>query len=293
MDQVEETRTTLEEIVIQSRTGMDPEMAMGKMIFSLDDSPSEKQSKPSKKEKRPRTPSPPPSSSSEDEDERRRRKKKQSKRKSKSKKRRRQRTPSPSSSSSSSSSDDSSGDEAPSPPPRAATASPTYEKTTPLDEVRETTANSKRNNDDDEVIGPMPLPDSSIASKSVSYGKDLLPGEGAAIAQFVQKNMRIPRRGEVGWSGNEIEQLESAGYVMSGSRHQRMNAIRIRKENQVYSAEEKRALALINIEEKQQRENNILAEFREMLTERLTKKHGSLVVEERQDQHQASIEKDT
>ncbi|CAK4116372.1 unnamed protein product [Aphanomyces euteiches] len=272
---------------------MDPEMAMGKMIFSLDDSPSEKQSKPSKKEKRPRTPSPPPSSSSEDEDERRRRKKKQSKRKSKSKKRRRQRTPSPSSSSSSSSSDDSSGDEAPSPPPRAATASPTYEKTTPLDEVRETTANSKRNNDDDEVIGPMPLPDSSIASKSVSYGKDLLPGEGAAIAQFVQKNMRIPRRGEVGWSGNEIEQLESAGYVMSGSRHQRMNAIRIRKENQVYSAEEKRALALINIEEKQQRENNILAEFREMLTERLTKKHGSLVVEERQDQHQASIEKDT
>lgn len=29
-----------------------------------------------------------------------------------------------------------------------------------------------------------------------------------------------------------------------------MNAIRIRKENQVYSAEEKRALALINHEEK-------------------------------------------
>ena len=32
--------------------------------------------------------------------------------------------------------------------------------------------------------------------------------------------------------------------VMSGSRHRRMNAVRIRKENQVYSAEEKRALAM-------------------------------------------------
>lgn len=64
--------------------------------------------------------------------------------------------------------------------------------------------------------------------------------------------MRIPRRGEVGWSGQEIELLEDTGYVMSGSRHARMNAIRIRKENQVYSAEEKRALALIQYEEKQQ-----------------------------------------
>jgi hypothetical protein len=38
---------------------------------------------------------------------------------------------------------------------------------------------------------------------------------------------------------------------MSGSRHKRMNAIRIRKENQVYSAEETRALALLNFEERQ------------------------------------------
>ena len=45
--------------------------------------------------------------------------------------------------------------------------------------------------------------------------------------------MRIPRRGEVGWQGEEIERLEDLGYVMSGNRHKRMNAIRIRKENQV------------------------------------------------------------
>lgn len=135
--------------------------------------------------------------------------------------------------------------------------------------------------DDDEDVGPQPLANTEeSASASMDYGKALLPGEGAAIAQFVQKNMRIPRRGEVGWNGPEIENLETLGYVMSGSRHARMNAVRIRKENQVYSAEEKRALALINFEEKQQRENAIMNDFKEMLTERLTKKHGSRLVED-------------
>ena len=41
----------------------------------------------------------------------------------------------------------------------------------------------------------------------------------------------------MGLSAEEIEQYETAGYVMSGSRHQRMNAVRLRKENQIYSAE--------------------------------------------------------
>lgn len=135
--------------------------------------------------------------------------------------------------------------------------------------------------DDDDEVGPQPLMETEEnANASMDYGKALLPGEGAAIAQFVQKNMRIPRRGEVGWNGPEIENLETLGYVMSGSRHARMNAIRIRKENQVYSAEEKRALALINFEEKQQRENAIMNDFKEMLTERLTKKHGARLVED-------------
>ncbi|RLN58974.1 hypothetical protein BBJ29_001477 [Phytophthora kernoviae] len=139
-----------------------------------------------------------------------------------------------------------------------------------------------RNDDDDDAeIGPQPLAAAEdSAASSLNYGKALLPGEGAAIAQFVQKNMRIPRRGEVGWNGEEIGDLENLGYVMSGSRHKRMNAVRIRKENQVYTAEEKRALALINFEEKQQRENAIMNDFKEMLTERLTKKHGSRLVED-------------
>jgi hypothetical protein len=80
--------------------------------------------------------------------------------------------------------------------------------------------------------------------------------------------MRIPRRGEIGWSGTEIEKLENQGYVMSGSRHTRMNAVRIRKENQVYSAEEKKALAIITFEEKQQKENKVISDFRQILTQR-------------------------
>ena len=37
----------------------------------------------------------------------------------------------------------------------------------------------------------------------------------------------------------------------------------------MYSAEEKRALALITFEEKQQQENTVMGEFREMLQQRL------------------------
>jgi hypothetical protein len=103
----------------------------------------------------------------------------------------------------------------------------------------------------------------------LNYGGALLPGEGDAIAQYVQQNMRIPRRGEIGWKGDEIEGLETQGFVMSGSRHARMNAVRLRKENQVYSAEEKRALALITFEEKQQKENKVVGDFRAMLTKDL------------------------
>lgn len=104
----------------------------------------------------------------------------------------------------------------------------------------------------------------------MAYGHALMPGEGAAIAMYVQQNMRIPRRGEIGWSGDEINGLEDEGYVMSGSRHKKMNAVRIRKENQVYSAEEKRALALITFEEKQQKDNKVVGDFRVLLQEKLT-----------------------
>jgi hypothetical protein len=56
---------------------------------------------------------------------------------------------------------------------------------------------------------------------------------------------------------------------MSGSRHAKMNAVRIRKENQVYSAEEKRALSLITFEEKQQKDNKTIGDFRTLLQQQL------------------------
>jgi len=48
-----------------------------------------------------------------------------------------------------------------------------------------------------------------------------------------------------------------------------MEAVRIRKENQIYSADEKRALAMFSKEERQKRENKILGQFREMVHSKL------------------------
>merc|ERR1712150_469270 len=80
--------------------------------------------------------------------------------------------------------------------------------------------------------------------------------------------MGIPRRGEIGYESNQIEGFDNSGYVMSGSRHARMNAVRIRKENQIYSAEEQRALAMITMEENQQKEAQLMEDFRTMLKEK-------------------------
>lgn len=123
-------------------------------------------------------------------------------------------------------------------------------------------ARKKSNFEDEAPVGPMPLP---RAEGHISYGGALRPGEGDAIAQYVQQGKRIPRRGEVGLSADEISKFEGLGYVMSGSRHQRMNAIRIRKENQVYSAEDKRALAMFNYEEKAKREQKVMADLQRLV----------------------------
>ena len=126
--------------------------------------------------------------------------------------------------------------------------------------------------DDDDDDAPWGLDDaaggSTAADKAKGYGSSLLPGEGSAIAQFVQQNLRIPRRGEIGYSGDEIASYETLGYVTLGSRHTRMNAVRIRRENQIYSVEEQRALALITLEENQQREAALLEDFRSVLRDK-------------------------
>lgn len=120
-------------------------------------------------------------------------------------------------------------------------------------------------------VGPMPLPK---AEGHISYGGALRPGEGDAIAQYVQQGKRIPRRGEVGLNAEEIQKFEDLGYVMSGSRHQRMNAIRIRKENQVYSAEDKRALAMFNYEEKAKRESKVMSDLQRLVQRHMGEELG-------------------
>ncbi|TKC37322.1 hypothetical protein EI555_006138, partial [Monodon monoceros] len=78
-----------------------------------------------------------------------------------------------------------------------------------------------------------PIIHTSQDEEPLNYGHALLPGEGAAMAEYVKAGKR---------------------YVMSGSRHCRMEAVRLRKENQIYSAHEKRAFASFNQEERRKRE---------------------------------------
>lgn len=113
-----------------------------------------------------------------------------------------------------------------------------------------------------------PLVPANAASSKTNYGGDLLPGEGSAIASYVASGERIPRRGEIGLTPNEISRFESTGFVMSGSRHHVMNAVRMRKENQVISAEEKRMIGQLAIEERLRREQDIVKSFKSMVEEK-------------------------
>lgn len=124
----------------------------------------------------------------------------------------------------------------------------------------------------DTEVGPQPLTRTSASKVDErSYGGALLRGEGSAMAAFLAEdtNARIPRRGEIGLTSDEIAAYESVGYVMSGSRHRRMNAVRMRKENQVISAEEKRGILKLQKEERERREEVLREEFKELVDERL------------------------
>lgn len=134
-------------------------------------------------------------------------------------------------------------------------------------ERKESTHGTGSSDEDDDVDGDTvgPVIKSSVQLNRKEMGKALLPGEGAAMAAFVAEGKRIPRRGEIGLTSDEISQYEDVGFVMSGSRHRRMEAVRMRKENQIYSADEKRALQLFNKEERSKREQKILSQFKEMV----------------------------
>lgn len=79
-------------------------------------------------------------------------------------------------------------------------------------------SSSESSDSDDEksCIGPVQKQSAGLSHKD--FGHALLPGEGAAMAAFVAEGKRIPRRGEIGLTSDEIAQYESVGYVMSGSR---------------------------------------------------------------------------
>lgn len=127
--------------------------------------------------------------------------------------------------------------------------------------------------DSDSDVGPQPLFKATATKKldERAYGGALLRGEGSAMAAFLQDgtDVRIPRRGEIGLTSEEIAQFENVGYVMSGSRHRRMNAVRMRKENQVISAEEKRGILKLQREERERREAILREEFSELVNEKL------------------------
>lgn len=104
-----------------------------------------------------------------------------------------------------------------------------------------------------------------LRTELMSRFKDMLPGEAAAMALYAAKGERIPRRGEVGLDSNRIEEFETSGYVMSGNRNKKMNAVRLRKENQVISAEEKRAILNLQKEERMKKEGAIISQVRASL----------------------------
>ncbi|CAD5118346.1 DgyrCDS7056 [Dimorphilus gyrociliatus] len=120
--------------------------------------------------------------------------------------------------------------------------------------------------EEQDIIGPLPENEEELTqTKRMDYGKALLPGEGAAMAAYIAEGKRIPRRGEIGLTSDEITRFEETGYVMSGSRHRRMEAVRLRKETQIYSADEKRALASFNYEERKKKEKKMLGQFKQLI----------------------------
>ncbi|UVC54612.1 hypothetical protein MACJ_003575 [Theileria orientalis] len=140
-----------------------------------------------------------------------------------------------------------------------------YESSNEL-KSKQTTFDQLDESDSDDEYGPKPLKVKPSLEKRINYGNELLPGEGDAIAQFVQKGKRIPRRGEVGLTSDEIENFEKIGYVMSGSRHRAINAMRIKKESMVLTAEQERAKMLEKYQARMNKENEIVNNLKEMLS---------------------------
>uniref|UniRef100_A0A0N5CD04 Nkap_C domain-containing protein n=1 Tax=Strongyloides papillosus TaxID=174720 RepID=A0A0N5CD04_STREA len=132
--------------------------------------------------------------------------------------------------------------------------------------VNDNVSENKGDGDDVEVIGPV-IP-SEVSTKFTTtsgitnYGDNISRNEGAAFAAYISQGKRIPRRGEIGLTSNQILEYEKAGYVMSGSKSLKMEAVRIRKETQVMTAEEQALMKKHNIEAKKEEEKKIMEQFK-------------------------------
>eukprot|EP00388_Colpodella_angusta_P016698 GDKJ01041359.1.p1 GENE.GDKJ01041359.1~~GDKJ01041359.1.p1 ORF type:complete len:279 (-),score=44.48 GDKJ01041359.1:238-1074(-) len=137
--------------------------------------------------------------------------------------------------------------------------------------ISESHANAEgyQDEDSDSSFGPQPIHHSTMADKRIQQilvRQGLFKGEAEGMAAFARDGKRIPRRGEIGMDASQIEKLENIGYVMSGNRNKRMNAIRIEKEQKVLNLEKDRIASLQKIEQKFMKEHEQLAEFREILS---------------------------
>ena len=66
-------------------------------------------------------------------------------------------------------------------------------------------------NHDESGFGPQPLPDQEKMKDRGYGGQGMNYGEGSAMAAFLQSGKRIPRRGEIGLTPEEIANYEKAG----------------------------------------------------------------------------------
>ncbi|TMS34124.1 hypothetical protein L596_001770 [Steinernema carpocapsae] len=137
----------------------------------------------------------------------------------------------------------------------------------------------KEKEEDAEMTGPT-IPEELLASMQskqeemcgrADYGKDLLRVEAQAMAAYIAQGKRVPHRGEIGLSSNEISQFEKIGYVMSGNRHKSMEATCLRRENQVLTAEEQKLLSGFTQEERKKKEETFLWEFRLLISSKRNK----------------------
>ncbi|CAD5234524.1 unnamed protein product [Bursaphelenchus xylophilus] len=123
-----------------------------------------------------------------------------------------------------------------------------------------------------EEIGPQ-IPEHLLRKNEIKYfeldaidRKNIPRGEAAAMAAYAAQGKRIPRRGEIGLSSDEIATFEDVGYVMSGTRHKSMEATRLRKENQIMTAEEKRLLSGFTQEQRKEKEEAVMNQFKSLVS---------------------------